>query len=213
MQIEYKEKDIDKLLFTELVIAKKQNNGEVFEKEIYKRLKFCGFDDKFIKELIEYEEAILETTKKEYTKYFYQTKYWINLEENEKLLSNDINEYALYIDGKMSKHAFTTSELISIYDEADFLLNYGDNIYDEHSKEIDMLAGNSKYNLLDEFRNRISYIFHREFNREYDNDIDTFAARFFKNESHILFISKYNYAKDDSRNWTPYTKEFFKFYK
>lgn len=211
MQLKYKTSDINKLLFTELVIAKTQKTSDLFEKEIYKRLGFCGFDDSFIKEIIEYEEAILETTKKEYDKYFYQTTYWINLKEGEKLIKDDINLHALYIDGDMSNKAFTTSELISIYDEADFIINYGDGIYNHHLKEIEMLAGNSKYNLLDEFRNRIGYIFSREFGREYDDEIDTWAARFYKNESHILFINKYNYATDD-QSWTPYTDEFYKFY-
>ena len=68
MQIMYKPNDIKKMLFTELVIAKNQNTNYkiIFEEEIYRRFRFCGFDDKFTKEMIEYEESILETTKKEY---------------------------------------------------------------------------------------------------------------------------------------------------
>lgn len=214
MQIKYKTSDINKLLFTELVIAKNQNAGDknVFEDEIYRRFRFCGFEDSFTKEIIEYEEAILETTKKEYNKYFYQIRYWTNLNDNEKLFKENIKSYALYINGEMSDKAFTTSELISIYDEGDFISRYGKDIYGSHLDEIDMIIGNSKYNLLDEFRNRIGYILDREFNKKYDNKIDTYAARLYKNEAHILFINKYNYANNDDRKWEPYTQEFFKYY-
>ena len=214
MQIVYNSKDIDKLLFTELVIAKNQNTSDknVFEDEIYRRFRFCGFDDRFTKEMIEYEEAILEVTKKEYDKYFYQIKYWTSLGDNEKLFKDNIESYALYIDGDMSDKAFTTSELISIYDEGDFIIRYGRDIYSSHLEEIDMVTSNSKYNLLDEFRNRIGYILFREFKQEYDSKIDICAARLYKNEAHILFINKYKYADNDDRKWRPYTREFFNYY-
>ena len=215
MQIMYKPNDIKKMLFTELVIAKNQdtNYKNVFEEEIYRRFRFCGFDDKFTKEMIEYEEAILETTKKEYDKYFYQIKYWIDIKDNENLFKDNIENYALYINGNMSNKAFTTSELISIYDEGDFINRYGKDVYHSHIKEVNMVTGNSKYNLLDEFRNRIGYILSREFNKEYDSKIDTYAARLYKNEAHILFINKYQYAKNDEKKWEPYTEEFYNYYK
>lgn len=212
MGIRYKKEDIDKLLFTELVFGMRQDDGNVFRDEIFRRLRFCGFDDSFIKEMIEYEDEIINVTRKEYDKYFYKTKYWIDLDDDEKLIKGNIDDYALYIDGKMSKKAFTTSELIGIYDEADFIMNYGSGLYDSHLDEIEMLYGDSKYNLLEEFKNRIGYIYYREFGKDYDEYIDTCAARFYKNESHILFINKYDYAKDKRGNWKPYSDEFFKYY-
>ena len=76
-----------------------------------------------------------------------------------------------------------------------------------------MVTGNSKYNLLDEFRNRIGYILSREYNKEYDSKIDTYAARLYKNEAHILFTNKYKYANKDQKQWKPYTEEFYNYYK
>ena len=45
MGIRYKKEDIDKLLFTELVFGMRQDDGNVFRDEIFRRLRFCGLDD------------------------------------------------------------------------------------------------------------------------------------------------------------------------
>ncbi len=207
----YKKENINKMLFTELVISlDNKEDSKDFKNEIYRRLSFCGFENIMINNLIEYEEAILESTNKKYNNLLVNKKWW--LESNNNLLEKPIEYYALYYNGEITKYAFTNSELVSIYDEADFLINYGIDAYPDFKDEVLALYDkNSITNLKSEFIHRIAYIYKRELNKEYNDEIYSKAIKFFINESQILFINKYNYA-EESLKWEPYTDEFYKFF-
>lgn len=207
----YKKENINKMLFTELVISlDNKEDSKDFKNEIYRRLSFCGFENIIINNLIEYEEAILESTNKKYNNLLVNKKWW--LESNNNLLEKPIEYYALYYNGEITKYAFTNSELVSIYDEADFLINYGIDAYPDFKDEVLALYDkNSITNLKSEFIHRIAYIYKRELNKEYNDEIYSKAIKFFINESQILFINKYNYA-EESLKWEPYTDEFYKFF-
>ena len=65
-QYNYRIKEIPKMLFTELVLAYAICNKENFYSEITRRLEFCGFEPKMIKQLITYELEILKRTNKQF---------------------------------------------------------------------------------------------------------------------------------------------------
>ena len=64
MQIDYDKKNIKFMLFTELVIASTISNDDTFEKEIKRRLTFCGFESKMINFIVNYELELLKSSKK-----------------------------------------------------------------------------------------------------------------------------------------------------
>ena len=114
----------------------------------------------------------------------------------------------------MSRQALTNSELIAIYDEADFLLQCGQGINDEYKNECMMVHDNESItNLKSEFIHRIAYIYNRELDRDYDEVVYNRAMRFFINEAHILFTNKYGYADNLDLKWSSYTDEYYKFFK
>lgn len=208
----YSTKNLVKMLFTELVIAlNSESNSRIYSDEIKRRLSFCGFEDNMIKNLIEYEEAILESTNKNYDNLLINKKWW--LESDSKILEKPIEYYALYYNGEITKYAFTNSELVSIYDEADFLINYGIDAYPKLKSEILAFHDNDSItNLKSEFIHRIAYIYKRELKKEYNDEIYSKAMKFFINESHILFLNKYKYVEDENLKWKPYTNEYYKFF-
>lgn len=208
----YSLENIDKMLFTELVIAlNTELDNHIYENEIKRRLTFCGFEDVMINNLIEYENAILESTNKKYDCLLINKKWW--LESNTKILEKPIEYYALYYNGKITKYAFTNSELVSIYDEADFLIIYGIDAYPEFKDEVlSFHDDESITDLKSEFIHRIAYIYKRELNIDYDNEVYEKAMKFFINESNILFLNKYNYQEDNNLKWKSYTDEYYNFF-
>lgn len=214
MQIIYDKNNIDKMLFTELVIGLTQNNDkEIFRQEIIHRLSFCEFEDKMIKYLIEYEQEILKVTNKNYDDYLYNKKYWLDRFEEKRILTLPLEKYLMYCDGKMSKNALTNSEIISINDEADFILSSGEEIPVTIFDECTMLTSLDSYaNLRDQFIHRIEYIYKREMNIDYSIELFNKAMRFFINESHIIFINKYGYADREDLKWQAYTNDYYKFH-
>lgn len=208
----YNKSNLRNLLFTELVIAlNNEKDKEIFKEEIVRRLTFCGFEESMINNLIEYEEAILEATNKKYDVLLVNKKWW--LRENKSILEKPIEYYALYYNGEITQYAFTNSELVSIYDEADFLINYGIDAYPEIKDEvISFYDDNSITNLKSEFIHRIAYIYKRELDIPCNDEIYSKAMKFFINESHILFKYKYNYADNVDLDWTAYTNDYYKFF-
>lgn len=215
MQIRYNDNRVNKMLFTELVIASTLSEGKnnVFDQEIRRRLDFCNFEKRMINLLIQYELEILKVTKKEYNDYFYNKKWWLSLQEGEKLLKLPLENYPMYCNGEMSKYALTNSELVSIYDEAGFILNCDDGIFDCFKDECLLFySSNSITSLKSEFIHRIQYIYKRELDMEYTEEIYNKCMKFFINESHLLFVNKYGYADDDNLKWEPYTDEYYNFF-
>ena len=211
--IKYNTKEINKMLFTELVLAYVTTENKEFYNEIVRRLKFCDFEDKMIRELIAYELEILKTTHKTFDDLLINKKWWLaDLQKynKEKLLPLPLEQYILYYQGEISKNALTNSELVSINDEANFIRANRENFQDNIIKEAWKLnASESKTNLRDEFIHRIDYIYQRELGIKYNKEIFNKAMRFFINESHIIFINKYSYEHMDQVSWKPYSNEYY----
>lgn len=209
----YSETEINKMLFTELVIASADNEdiGVVFYNEIIRRLKFCEFEEIMIQELIAYELEILKSTKKRYESLLINKKWWLDQENVQKVLSLPYEQYLMYYNGEMSEKALTNSEIVSLYDEALFISEYKNNFDQSIIDECEILSKKeSEFNLRDQFIHRIDYIYKREMNKNYNLVIFNKAMRFLQNEMHIIFIEKYNYKIKEEDKWIPYTNEYFK---
>lgn len=215
-QYSYRIEEIPKMLFTELVLAYAISDDNFFKKEINRRLEFCGFEEQMMSQLITYELEILKATKRNFTDLLVNKKWWLDpsfIYSNRKLLPLPLEKYLLYYNGKMSENALTSSEIISIYDEANFILANNIKVSDEIISECTILSsGESKKNLKDEFIHRVDYIYERELGVKYNPEVYKKVMRFFINESHILFINKYNYDIEECLKWQPYTSEFFKYF-
>ena len=214
----YDKNDIKKMLFSELVLATIINDdNKVFYDELKKRLVFCGFNDEMMRQLIAYELEIFRVTKKKFKDYFINKKWWLDYLNKDslenKVLPLELEKYLLYYNGEMSPYALTNSEIVSIYDEVNFILANDNGVISEDiKKECEVIASPySKKNLKDEFIHRIEYIYKRELNIDFSKEIYNQAMRFFINESHILFLNKYNYGKNEYL-WLPYSTDYFKYH-
>ena len=212
--MKYIKEEIPKMLFTELVLAYTVDSS--FYDEIVRRLKFCGFEENVIKQIISLELEILKTTNKTYDTLLVNKKWWLsNLKKYSinKLLSLSLEQYSLFYENEMSTNALTNSELVCINDEANFVLANSDNFSENIILEASILNDvSSQKGLQYEFNKRIVFIYDYYFDIKYSKEIFDKAMRFFINESHIVFINKYCYKDMGKVKWTPYTREYYNYH-
>ena len=129
-------KDYEHLLFDEVLFLY-INGDQKALLEAFDRLKFCDFDEKTIKLIIDTEINIINSRKLSFNPPFMNKFWWLKDKEyykTNKLLPLDNLEYC-YIKDNENKNTLTLSELISIYDEAYYLThidkNVHPNIYEE----------------------------------------------------------------------------------
>lgn len=182
--MKYIKEEIPKMLFTELVLAYTVDSS--FYDEIVKRLKFCGFEENVIKQIISLELEILKTTNKTYDTLLVNKKWWLsNLKKysTNKLLSLSLEQYSLFYENEMSTNALTNSELVCINDEANFVLANSDNFSENIILEASIL-----------------------------NDVSSQKGLQYEFNKRIVFINKYCYKDMGKVKWTPYTREYYNYH-
>lgn len=201
-----------KLLFSELVylMCEDEDNADIYEKEILKRLIFCGFDDEMSKSIIKYEIDIIEKTNFKVDIPLYKQKYWLSDNFKPKL-NLDPESYGVFQKPIGPKeNTFVTSFLLFLDDEIGYIITHLDNIKNKDVlKEVKKFMPDEKHPWLQhEFFNRINYYNHLLGRKQKTKELEIKEERFFYNELQILFINKYKIYD----TWLPYSNDYFEIY-
>jgi len=186
-------------LISELIL---DNDNDI---EINKRLDFCDFNRKIKCSLIAFEKKIT-TSKKCNSPLLIKRKWWDN---NKQIVTPEIQYFSF--DKKISTKLLSFSELVSIFDEADYILQNKDDYDVEIINNAMMLHDRRlKEAIINEIIYRFNH-FYIENNLSFDNKELNKVMRLIINESHIIFLNKYNYHQN-IHYWKPYTTDYYKYH-
>ncbi len=207
---------MEKLLFTELIIEALKGNKEAYF-EAYNRLKFCGFDEKTIQQIILCEKEIIQKRKLTFTKPLHKTFWWVNNLENlneKTLFEKPIEQYFFSNMSDINEKTLSLGELISFYDEAYYISHFCQNAPSNILKETIQIA---KYEdnrswIVGEFYSRIELLY-RIANKINNNnnritDIHKIHA-FYDNEVHIIMSYKWRELMNIPDSWEAYTDDYY----
>ena len=211
-------KDYEHLLFDE-VLYLYINGDQKALLEAFDRLKFCDFDEKTIKLIIDTEINIINSRKLSFNPPFMNKFWWLKDKEyykTNKLLPLDNLEYC-YIKDNENKNTLTLSELISIYDEAFYLTHIDKNVHPNIYEEAIEIA---KY---EDYRSWVVCEIYSRFETMYrmanniNSDVKKISNvyrmhRFYDNESHIQHNFKWNRILDVKNKWRAYSKHYFELF-
>ena len=211
-------KEYEHLLFDE-VLYLYINGDQKALLEAFDRLKFCDFDEKTIKLIIDTEINIIISRKLTFNPPFANKFWWLKDKEyykTNKLLPLDNLEYC-YIKDSENKNTLTLSELISIYDEAYYLTHIDKNVHPNIYEEAIKIA---KY---EDHRSWIVCEIYSRFETMYrianniNSDIKKISNvyrmhRFYDNESHIQHNFKWNRILNVKNKWRAYSKHYFELF-
>ena len=201
------EENIKDLLLSDLICLSK-NKNDAFFTELKRRLIFCGFTEREIEELVNFEILIYHANILKYTGKI-KNKHWIIGKENETHIFEDTDMYQYNTD---NKNTLLLSTLLAIIDEA-FVLSHSSKIDNYKAKEeIKRLAKETQDNwLFFEFKNRIEYtcrcanhiingpkksIYNEKISILYDNEMQ-------------ICMNRWSNINIYSRNFEPYTESYF----
>ena len=203
------------LLFDELLYLYINGDSDALE-EAMERLKFCDFDKRTIKEIIEIEILIIKYRKLKFKPSLFERFWWLsnkNKYNKEKLLNKNRYNYCFNYN-KITNDTLTLSELISIFDEAYYLVHIAkdvpSNIYNE-SFEIAEFEDYRSW-IISEIYNRLELCYRKANNIIKDDNFITDIYRmhtFYDNEFHILINYKWNRIADIKNKWMSYTDDYY----
>lgn len=211
-------KEYEHLLFDE-VLYLYINGDQKALLEAFDRLKFCDFDEKTIKLIIDTEINIIISRKLTFNPPFANKFWWLKDKEyykTNKLLPLDNLEYC-YIKDSENKNTLTLSELISIYDEAYYLTHIDKNVHPNIYEEAIKIT---KY---EDHRSWIVCEIYSRFETMYrianniNSDIKKISNiyrmhRFYDNESHIQHNFKWNRILNVKNKWRAYSNHYFELF-
>ncbi len=184
--------------------------------EVFNRLKFCDFDDKTIKLIIDTEINIIKARQLTFNIPFLNKFWWLKDKkyyENNKLLPLEKHKY-YYLKDREIKNTLTLSELISIYDEAYYLTHIDNNVHENIYNEALEIAKYEDYRswVICEIYSRLETLY--RLSNDIINDDKTIKKihrmhRFFDNESHIQHNFKWNRILDIKNKWRAYSDDYF----
>jgi len=189
------------LPFTDVVIEYIKGDNNALD-ELYRRLLYCDIDKLTAANIIESEIEIIKRKKVKNNFSIKNKFWWINKNDindtsySRELLPLQEKKYYLFYNDKISDNALLLSEIISIFDEANYISKskiYFNN--NDVQNEIELI---SSYNderswLLGEIYNRFNYLFHCA-NKDVSLDIPysrEIIKKFIENETKIIFNIKW----------------------
>lgn len=205
-----------KLLFTELIIEVLNGNKEACI-EAYNRLKFCGFDEKTIEQIVLSEKEIIKKRKLVFEKPLYKTFFWVNKLndlKNINLFEQPISQYFYTDISHINEKTLSLSELIAYYDEAYYISHFSQNVPDNILKETIDIA---KYEddrswIVGEFYSRLELLYRIANNININNNTITDIHKihtFYDNEVHIIMSYKWRELINVPSNWEAYTDDYY----
>ena len=207
---------MNKLLFTELIIAGMSGNNEGYM-EAYRRLKFCGFDENTIKYIIYSEIIIIQKRNLKFQKPLNKTFWWVNnldKYKDRKLFPFSHEKYFLLDLNNISDNTLSLGELISYYDEAYYISHFCENAPVNVLKETLEIARYEDYRswIVEEIYSRFELLYRIANNiKNADKnitDIDKIHI-FYDNEVHIIMSYKWRELMNIPNLWEAYTDEYF----
>lgn len=207
----------DCYLFSEIIYMSiiEPENIEI-RNELYDRMNFCGFNKEIIDCFIDLEKFIINCQKLIYNKPLYNKYYWFKTKE--KLFGNIKNNFMINTD-KILKTTLPFSECICLLDEATYIMKLCENMYNEALDEIKIFA---EINTNSFIRKEITYRFMlcydkiKKTNNEMPDDYFYKINKFINNELRIINLCKWIYPNDMqngiTKNWKPYTREYYDYY-
>jgi hypothetical protein len=178
-------------LISDLLCLYKTTKSKMYLDEVKRRLSFCSFTGKEIKEIIRFENEIIDSKKEKYSKKIID-KYWFLGKKSKEYFFKNIDEYMYNHDSNNSK-VLLLSELLTILDEA-ILLKYSNQL-DNYKAKLEILKlskENEKNWVFFEFKNRIEYscrcanhivdgpkqsLYNEKINYLYDNELQIILFR------------------------------------
>ena len=202
-------------LISDLLCLYKTTKSKMYLDEVKRRLSFCSFTGKEIKEIIRFENEIIDSKKEKYSKKIID-KYWFLGKKSKEYFFKNIDEYMYNPDSNNSK-VLLLSELLTILDEA-ILLKYSNQL-DNYKAKLEILKlskENEKNWVFFEFKNRIEYscrcanhivdgpkqsLYNEKINYLYDNELQIILFRWpseFYNPSYtfIAYSNQYYDRKE-----------------
>ena len=194
---------------------KEPKNIEI-KNELYDRMNFCGFNKEMIECFIDLEKYIINYQKLNYDEPLYNKYYWL---KTRKKLFENIDDIFMINTAKISKTTLPFSECICLLDEATYIMELYNSIYNEVLEEIKIFAEINNNSFI---RKEIAYRFLlcydkiNKTNEEMPNEYFYKIDKFINNELRIITLCKWIYPNDKqngiSKQWKPYTREYYDYY-